>query len=152
MASANLSSSEDELIAEINVTPLVDVALVLVIIFMVVAPFLSQILKPLTLPNASRTAMSEQNTIKVSLFPDNTMAVGAQLVPINELAQKIKDEMANGKPPWVILRAGAEIPHGDVMRIMKIIKETGAQRVAFAANPGGRQVEQVKNENHAITR
>lgn len=146
------NASDDDIISEINVTPLVDVALVLVIIFMVVAPFLSQILKPLTLPQANRTAMTEQNTIKVSLFPDKTIAVGAQLVEINELAQKIKDEMNAGKPKWVVLRAGHEIPHGDVMRIMKIIKETGAERVGFAANPGGQTVAEEKNENQPAAR
>ena len=132
-----ISSAQDEdIIAEINVTPLVDVCLVLVIIFMVIAPFVTQILKPLSLPTAQRTGMTEQNTIKVSLFPDGTLAVGATLISIGELSAKLKEEQNSGKPPWVIIRAGAEIAHRDVMNVMKIVKEFGAERVAFAANPG----------------
>ncbi|MBI4057516.1 MAG: biopolymer transporter ExbD [Elusimicrobia bacterium] len=126
---------DDEIISEINLTPLVDVSLVLVIIFMVVAPFFSHILKPLLLPPAGKAALNDQNTIKVSIFPDGTLAVGSSMVSESELGNRIKKEIQEGKQPWVLVRAGEEVVHGRVMEILKVIKTLGVQRIAFATRP-----------------
>lgn len=130
-----IDAGEDDIISEINLTPLVDVSLVLVIIFMVVAPFFSQILKPLTLPNAASATLSEQNTIKVSIFPDGTLAVGPSLIQPEQLDPALRREIAAGKNPWVIVRAGADVASGRVMDTVKEIKKYGIERVAFAAQP-----------------
>ncbi|MFA6003235.1 MAG: biopolymer transporter ExbD [Elusimicrobiota bacterium] len=130
-----VDSGEDDIISEINLTPLVDVSLVLVIIFMVVAPFFSQILKPLTLPNSASATLTEQNTIKVSIFPDGTLAVGPALVQPEQMNAALQKEIASGKQPWVVVRAGTEVASGRVMDTVKEIKKYGIERVAFAAQP-----------------
>ena len=132
---------DEDIIAEINVTPLVDISLVLVIIFMIVAPFLSQILKPLQLPKSSKAAITEANSIKISVFPDGTLAVGSSMIGLGELPGRLKQEIASGKNPWALVRAGMEVPHGQVMQIVKIVKEAGIQRIAFAAQPKAPEVK-----------
>ncbi|HAM37018.1 MAG TPA: protein TolR [Elusimicrobia bacterium] len=126
---------DEDIISEINLTPLVDVSLVLVIIFMVVAPFFSQILKPLLLPASSRATLSEQNCVKVSIFPDGTLAVGAALIAEAKLAEALQLELTLGKRPWALVRAGTDVSSGRVMDIVKELKRAGIERIAFAAQP-----------------
>lgn len=126
---------EEDIISEINLTPLVDVSLVLVIIFMVVAPFVTHILKPLQLPHCVNASLSEQNSIKVSVFPDGTLAVGPNLVKREQLESALQQEIASGKNPWVMLRAGMMVSHGRVMDIVGAIKKAGIKRIGFAAKP-----------------
>ncbi|OGR88233.1 MAG: hypothetical protein A3J74_08190 [Elusimicrobia bacterium RIFCSPHIGHO2_02_FULL_57_9] len=131
-----LDFPEDNAITEINMTPLVDVSLVLVIIFMVVVPFFSHIIKPMTLPSASRAAMTERNSISVSVFPDGDLAVGSSLIAGPEqLVGAIAQEIASGKAPWVMVRAGNDVAHGRVMDIIKTIKKAKIERVGFAVQP-----------------
>jgi biopolymer transport protein ExbD len=123
---------DDEMIAEINLTPLVDVSLVLVIIFMIVAPLFSNILKPLMLPVAEKTTMSESNSINVSVFSDGVLAVGPNVVQQAQLLDAVKKEIALGRPPWILIRAGADVSHGRVMEILEVVKQSGAKRIGFA--------------------
>lgn len=119
-------------------TPLVDVSLVLVIIFMVVVPFFSHIIKPLMLPTSSRTAMTDRNSIPVSVFPDGELAVGSSLIGgPDQLAGALQHEISTGKSPWVMVRAGQEVPHGRVMDIVKAVKKAGIERIGFAVSPKG---------------
>lgn len=133
-----LDLPEDEAICDINVTPLVDVSLVLVILFMVMAPLVSQILKPLLLPQSARASLSQSNCVKVSLFADGTLAVGAALIPEAQLEDRLRREFGSGRTPWVVLRAPENAPHGLVMDLLKRIRQAGAQRVAFGAKPKAR--------------
>jgi biopolymer transport protein ExbD len=126
---------DDDIIAEINLTPLVDVSLVLVIIFMVVAPMFSKILKPLILPSASRASITESTAINISLFPDGTLAVGSNIVEMGRLAEAVQKEMDSGHPPWALVRAGTSVPHGRVMDVVRKAKQSGVQRIAFATQP-----------------
>jgi len=126
---------DDEIISEINLTPLVDVSLVLVIIFMVVAPFLTNVLKPLVLPSSSRAALSENDSIRVSVFPDGGLAVGAALIPSVRLAEALRRELAAGRKPWALVRAGREVSSGRVMDVVRDLKRAGMERIAFAALP-----------------
>jgi biopolymer transport protein ExbD len=137
MTTYNPASSipEEEIISEINMTPLVDVSLVLVIIFMIVAPFMSNVLKPLNLPTSTRAALSEQEAVKVSIFPDGELAVGPEMVDRSQLETAIQKQISGGKKPWVLIRAGAEVDHGKVMEVVKILKTLKIERLAFAANP-----------------
>ncbi|MBI4375189.1 MAG: biopolymer transporter ExbD [Elusimicrobia bacterium] len=132
---ALVETDRDEMITEINLTPLVDVCLVLVIIFMIVAPLFSRVLKPLILPGSTQAKLTEKNSIKVSVFPDGKIAVGPDFVAQSELAAALKKQIEAGAPPWALVRAGADVPHGRVMDVIRTVKEAGVSRLAFAAQP-----------------
>ena len=123
---------DNVIIAEINLTPLVDVSLVLVIILMVSAPLFAHLFKPLLLPTADHAILSEANAITVSVFPEGTLAVGPVMVTESRLAKEVARQIASGRRPWALVRAGASVPHGRVMDILRIIK-SGIQRIGFAA-------------------
>jgi len=116
-------------------TPLVDISLVLVIIFMLIAPFLSSLVKPMKLPPARRASLNDQNTVKVSIFKDGTLAVNASVVKEADLGGVILKEITKGKSPWALVRADTEIPYERVMSIMQLIKKAGIERIAFATRP-----------------
>lgn len=127
--------SEDSIISEINMTPLVDVSLVLVIIFMLIAPFLSQLLKPMILPTARQATLNDQNTVKVSIFTDGTLAVNATVVKEENMGELILKEITKGKSPWALVRADTDVPYEKVMTILQLVKKAGIERVAFATKP-----------------
>lgn len=126
--------SEDPIV-DINLTPLVDVSLVLVIIFMVVAPFCSNVIKPMTLPSSRKSSLYAQDSIKVSLFPDGNLAVGPEFIPRERLVETLRGELASGKPSVALVRAGTDVPHGEVMEVLHAVKQAGVQRIAFAVHP-----------------
>lgn len=133
---------EDSIISEINMTPLVDISLVLVIIFMVIAPFFSHLLKQITLPTAGTASLNDQNSIKISVFEDGTLAVNTTVVKESEMGGAILAEIGRVRSPWLIMRADGKVRHGRVMEIVRLAKKSGVERVAFAVTPkieGGAQ-------------
>jgi biopolymer transport protein ExbD len=120
----------------INVTPLVDVSLVLVLIFMVTSPFFLKDLLQVNLPEATSLQMESRKNITVSVSAAGEMALNE--IPVTslnvlsfELSRAIKKEGSD----VVLLRADGNVPSGDVQDILKIIKKAGARRVAFATQP-----------------
>lgn len=133
---------EESIISEINMTPLVDVSLVLVIIFMLIAPFLSRLLKPMTLPPAKQASLNDQNTVKISIFTDGTLAINAEVVKEADLGEQILKEITRGKSPWALVRADTEVPYEKVLVILHLIKKSGIERIAFATRPAEAGVKQ----------
>ena len=120
--------------AEINVTPLVDVMLVLLIIFMVTAPLLTAGVA-VDLPDARAKALdTEDKPVTVSidrtgkLFVDETELAEADLPARLE---RIANVAAGAKPPQVFLRADRGLDYGRVMRVMGELNRAGLNRVAL---------------------
>ena len=120
--------------AEINITPLVDVMLVLLIISMLAAPMLQKGI-PLDLP-ATETAkdIRDPRTV-VSLDRDGRLRLNDQPVHPDLLEQRMK-ALASGSPgDTVFLRADKLISYGEVLRIMDLIRKAGITRVALVTVP-----------------
>ena len=133
--SALYADWDEEIISEINLTPLVDVALVLVIIFMIVAPFFSKVLQPLLLPRSASAQLSQTQHATVSILPNLKIAAGERFVSLSEASSAIREEIRKQQTPWVVLRAGEGVPHGMVLDLLGMSKDAGAKRVAFATHP-----------------
>ena len=127
--------------AEINVTPLVDVMLVLLIIFMVTAPLLTAGV-PVNLPESRAKALDQdQEPVQVAVdqggdvFVDNERVTDATLpAALDRIAQR-RD--ADGKPPQIFLRADEGLNYGKVMKVMGELNRAGLNRVSMVTNPGG---------------
>jgi len=134
-------SGRHRALAEINITPLVDVMLVLLIISMLAAPMLQKGI-PLDLP-ATETAkdIRDPRTV-VSLDRDGRLRLNDQPVHPDLLLRRMKD-LASGSPgDTVFLRADKLIPYGEVLHVMDLIRKSGITRVALvtvpmAGSPGG---------------
>jgi len=123
-------------LAEINVTPLVDVMLVLLIIFMVTAPMLATGIK-VNLPSASTAAPLETKApVIVSVAKDGGVAVARDIVPRDRLVQTVKDKLADSNGV-VQLRGDRDAPYGDIVSVMDDLAANGVTRIAIVS--GGRK-------------
>ena len=119
--------------AEINVTPLVDVMLVLLAIFMVTAPLLSAGV-PVELPDSAANALPQQpRTITVTMTGDGKIYIDENELAAGELADRLAGLMPRdgGEPPQVTLRADRSLAYGEVMRVMGEMNHTGIRAIAL---------------------
>jgi biopolymer transport protein ExbD len=124
--------SPDEVKGDINVTPLVDVCLVLLIIFMVVTPMLQQgvdVLLPEG-PHAEKKPGKEGDLI-ISIKPDGTVFVGQDWIPDRDLDKYITAEHQKDPNRNVMLKADKRINYGKVRMVMKAANTAGFTQVAF---------------------
>ena len=118
---------------EINVTPFIDVILVLLIIFMVAAP-LSTVDLPIDLPTSSAQPQKKPDKpTYVSIKPDLTLAIGENTVKRTELVSSLDGISDMSKDKYVFLRADKAVPYGELMGVMEILRSGGYSRIKLVA-------------------
>jgi biopolymer transport protein TolR len=130
--------SEDlDQMAEINVTPLVDVMLVLLIIFIITAPMLVQGLK-VNLPkqNAPALTSKSEEPLILTLTSDQIILLGDEPVHIKLLADQLGARLA-GSPRPVYLKADESLPYGFVVRVLAVLDQVGVEQVGMVTHPEG---------------
>ena len=122
-----------EIITKVNVTPIIDVALVLVIILIVTAPLLSAADLPVKLPEA-RTREAENNkNVSVTLAQDGALAVDDRRVTTADLRAAIAERIADqGDDVLVVVRADSNAPYAAVRGVLDEARGAGAKRLAIA--------------------
>jgi biopolymer transport protein ExbD len=123
-------------VSEINMTPLVDVMLVLLIIFIVTAPLLTHNVK-VNLPNARTAASSIQSPIKIMMSQEGQIYLDGKGVGPQELEKELLREVAKGQQPTVELRADGALAYQQVVRLMAIVQNAGITKVSFITDPSG---------------
>jgi len=122
------------LLADINVTNLVDVVLVLLIIFMIAAPMLQSGIE-LNLPKAvSETKDASQGTV-ISINDRKAIFVNDQFVPLQKFEGRLAGLKRAGKTKTVFLRADKDVPYGFVVNIMGKIRGLGIDAIDLATEP-----------------
>ena len=122
--------------AEINVTPMVDVMLVLLIIFMVTAPLLTAGV-PVELPDSRAKAVdTDDEPLAISIDPAGVIFVGDELVRGPDLPARLEREAARPNPPAVLLRADQSLDYGRVMAVMGELNRAGLNKVSLITAPG----------------
>jgi biopolymer transport protein TolR len=117
--------------SEINVTPMVDVMLVLLIIFMVAAPLL-QVGVPIELPQAKGKQLeSNKEPLAISVKGDGTVFIGETQVQLDEIAPKLKAIAKNGYDEQIFVRGDKGVSYGTVMRVMGRISAGGFRKVSL---------------------
>jgi biopolymer transport protein ExbD len=118
---------------DINVTPFIDVILVLLIIFMVAAP-LSTVDLPIDLPTSSATPQKKPDKpTYVSIKPDLTLAIGENAVKRTDLVSSLDAVADMSKDKYVFLRADKAVPYGELMGVMEILRAGGYSRIKLVA-------------------
>src|SRR5215470_6271900 len=115
-------------LSDINVTPLVDVVLVLLIIFMVTAPMMTRGID-VRLPKTTSGSDATDERLVVSIDRDSAVYLNDRPVNLHLLTDRLKTEMKRSGIDFVFLRADHEVPYGRVMLVMDEIKKAGAERV-----------------------
>lgn len=126
-----MSSRERESFNEINITPLTDIFLVLLIIMMVIAPLLDQQGLNLTVPDmVEQEQVKETKTITISVTNDDKYMVDGQEIPTASLESLIKDK-AQTLPDGLLIEAAPEATHGAVVRLMDSARNSGVTSISM---------------------
>jgi len=132
-----MGGNDDErgMMAQINVTPLVDVMLVLLVIFMVTAPMMQQGVQ-VNLPKADTKGMNAQeDTVIVAVDRNGRTFINKDEVPAGDLRRKLAEMFATRTKKEVFLKADAGVPYGEVVRAMAEIKGAGIERLGMVTEP-----------------
>nr|WP_321443567.1 protein TolR [uncultured Cohaesibacter sp.] len=120
-------------VAEINVTPLVDVMLVLLIIFMVAAPMMT-VGVPLDLPESSAKPLSSQTEpLTLSIRKDGSIFLQDQPVEFASLVQTLLAVAENGYEERIFVRADREIDYGSIMKVMGAMNRAGFKKIGLVS-------------------
>jgi biopolymer transport protein ExbD len=133
-----LHSDEDDLVEnhEINVTPFIDVMLVLLIIFMVAAP-LSTVDIAVDLPVSTAKAQPRpERPVFITIKADRTLAIGNDQVAPAALAAAIDAATKSDRQQRLFLRADKSVPYGDVMQTMNLLRRAGYLKVGLVGLEG----------------
>jgi biopolymer transport protein ExbD len=115
------SNDTDEAITGINVTPLVDITLVLLIIFMVTAKIIVSQSVPLDLPKAA-TGTDVQTVFSIVMAANGSAQVDSRAIP-------------NDAELRAVIKADAAVPHGRVIHVLDLLKQAGVTKIAFGVTP-----------------
>ena len=124
--------SNSEIVAEINITPLTDIFLVLLIIFMITSSAMIESGGRVNLPKAVATR-SESRGTTVTLTPKHEIFVNQQKVSEESLEKTLQQALSASPDKTVILRGDKDVLLGDTVKVMSIIKRAGATEIAIAA-------------------
>ena len=114
---------------EINVTPFIDVMLVLLIIFMVAAP-LSTVDLPIELPSSTATPQKKPDKpTYVSIKPDLAVAIGENIVKRVDLVRSLDAMPDANKDRYIFLRSDRAVPYGDLMDVLELLRAGGYTKV-----------------------
>jgi biopolymer transport protein ExbD len=127
----NEGYKDEEFMGEINITPLTDVFLVLLIIFMIATPFLMQEGIRVHLPS-SYMGKPEPKTLIVTVDRESRIYIDGEEIEPSELLKEIEERLRDREEKVVILRGDRLIPLGDAVKVMDIAKRAGALRLAIA--------------------
>ena len=135
--STQRDDDDDGAMAEINVTPFIDVMLVLLIVFMVAAP-LSTVDVPLNLPTSSAEATQRpEDPVWLSLAPDLTLTLGNQPLARADLQAALDVQSKGKRDVQVFLRADRVVPYGDLMVVLDQLRSAGYLKVALVGLQSG---------------
>ena len=135
--SMNVGGNKGGAIADINVTPMADIMIVLLIIFMVITPMLQKGID-VKLPTAGNTKerKDEQKTITVAIKRDTQTFLGGIPIPnVTELVPQVKErleDLPEGQK-IVYLKADEELEYSEVMKVMDLLREAGVEEIALIA-------------------
>ena len=128
-------SKIDDHISDINVTPFVDVMLVLLIIFMVTAPLMQRSLN-IELPKANASAMKyKEQSMMLTINREGAIQLEGKPIALKNLRKKLMALGKNNKDMEVYLSADHRVSYGYVIKVMDVIKGSGITRLGMVTNP-----------------
>jgi biopolymer transport protein TolR len=121
-------------LADINITPLVDVVLVLLIIFMVTAPVLQSGIEVNVPRTRTVKEITEERTV-ISINKKQQVYLGNDPVNINEIAAKLRQKIRDPQHQFIFIRADQDVPFGAFATVMDAVKSSGITNVSIVTQP-----------------
>ena len=129
-----IDTGRPRFMAEINVVPLVDVVLVLLVIFMVTAPMLYRGLD-INLPQTSTNTIKPEQRVVLTVERDRRIYLDKELVPLIEVQPRLHALRSSNREVSVFLRADRDVPYGTVVQVMDSIKKAGIEKLGMVTDP-----------------
>lgn len=126
------SSRDGEEIASINVIPLVDIILVVLIIFMVTAPMFIKPTINVNLPKAASGDQTAPSKLNIALTADGRINLNGQFVSEDAVRTKATEEVGKNAETQAIISADKDVPHGKVVSLLDIVKTAGVKKFAIS--------------------
>lgn len=137
----NFSRSGRQPISDINVTPFVDVMLVLLVIFMVTAPMMVEGLE-VALPDAKGQEVGKvENKVTVVIRSNKKIYLGTVEIPISQLAAKLSGNSKLKKDKEVLLQADKNLPYGLIVEVMAALRKAGAESIGMITDQLASDIE-----------
>jgi len=130
-------SYSDRLMSDINVTPFVDVMLVLLVIFMVTAPMMMQGVDVALPETTSEPLIAKKENLIITINKENQIYINDYQVALDFLQEKLITIFEGREDREVYLRADKDIPYGVVVRVMSEIKGAGVEQLGMVTEPIG---------------
>lgn len=122
--------SRPRFLSEINIIPLVDVVLVLLVVFMVTAPMLHRGID-LSLPRSQSNTITPEERLVITIEPDERVYLGKDRVTLIHLRKRLHQAKALNARVSVYLRADRRVPYGRIVQIMDEVKRVGIERLGM---------------------
>lgn len=126
-----VEEDDQDSINEINITPFVDVVLVLLVIFMVTTPMMVKTAMDLELPSAENTDQVEKKTLGVTVLKSGNVMLNGTLISPGDLRAEITKSIKANAETQVIMIADKMATHGMVIEVIDLVKGAGAKNFAF---------------------
>jgi biopolymer transport protein ExbD len=130
--------SEQSAMSEINVTPLVDVMLVLLIVFIVTAPLLMQAVKVNLPKTAAVSPMKPTKTLQMAIDAQGGVFIDQRLIHFETLEAELKKIAAQDVDPNVQIHADESVRYGRVAQVLAMLQRVGITKLAFVTTPSGK--------------
>lgn len=131
MIKTEMAHKEEEL-SEINITPFIDIMLVLLIVFMVVTPLITSSIK-IELPKSSQQAEDKlKNPIILYLNTDNTLAINDDKLSLENLSSTLDIKTKGNKEEIIYFHIDKSVKYEDIMQVMQKLKENGYGKIALS--------------------
>jgi biopolymer transport protein ExbD len=130
-ASDSSPGGDDNLISQINVTPFVDVVLVLLVIFMVTAPIIAKDMMNVRLPKTESGDGKGISTLGVSVNREGQILLNGVPVTEEALSSEVKKALVENKEAQAIIAGDVETQYGNIVRVIDIIKSAGLNKFAI---------------------
>lgn len=126
------ADQSDEIMSEINVVPLVDVILVVLIIFMVTAPMIMKPSINVNLPKAASGEATTPSKLNITIGSDGKLNLDGQMVEDAVVQTKAQEEAGKNPDIQAIISADKDVPHGRVVSVLDIVKGAGVKKFAIS--------------------
>ena len=134
MAFTNTQGRTQTSLSEINVTPLVDVVLVLLIIFMLTAPILQSGIE-VAVPKTKTVKEITEERLVISINREQRVFLGNDPVNINQIAQRLREKVRDPEHQSIFLRSDENVPFGAFAAVMDAVKQSGITNVSIVTEP-----------------
>lgn len=129
---AAFGNDNEDAIASINITPFVDIILVVLIIFMVTTPIIMNPSIKIKLPKAVTGEETTKTQLNIGIDPDGKVLLNGKIISIDELTEKVKEITKSSTDTQAIIAADENVAHGKVVRVIDQIKLGGVFKFAIS--------------------